>query len=133
MLSSISATRGVVLRQDAPRKVRRDRQHAVDAAVAQIGERLRPESLYSIVSKVARAGGDGVGQLAHSHRRHAVVLIDDADLQVLDVAAERVAEDDELHEREDQRDDDERRAAPEPPQLAFDDGPGSMHITPAAS
>ena len=67
------------------------------------------------------------GQLAHAHRRHAVVLIDDGDLQVLDVAAERVAEHDQLHDREDQRHDDQHRAAPEPPQLALDDGPGASH------
>ena len=59
-------------------------------------------ALIAVVDRVEcpRAGGDRVGQLAHPHRRHAVVLIDDADLQVLDVPAERVAEDHQLHERE---------------------------------
>ncbi len=62
------------------------------------------------------------------HGRHAAVLVDDADLQVLDLPAEGVAEDDELHQRHEQRHDDERRAPPEAPQLAFDDGPGALHI-----
>ena len=47
---------------------------------------------------------------------------------MLDVAAEGIAEDDELHDREDHRHDDQHRAAPEPPQLAFDDRPGSRTI-----
>ena len=56
-----------------------------------------------------------------------MIVIDDGDDQVLHVAAERVAQNDELDEREQQRKDDEERAAPEPPQFALDDGPGAMH------
>jgi hypothetical protein len=56
-----------------------------------------------------------------------VIVIDDGDNEVLDVAAERGAQNHELDEREQQRDDDQERAAPKPPQFAFDDGPCAMH------
>ena len=54
-------------------------------------------------------------------------LDDDAELEVLHVPAEGVAQDHELHEREDHRDDDQRRAAAEAPHLAFDDGECALH------
>ena len=123
MLSSISATRGSFLASDAAREVRRNRQHAVDAAVAQIVERL---PLVGVVDDVEGPRAGRRRRRASSrtlHRRHAVILIDDGQLQVLDVAAEGVAEHDELHERKDHRHDDQHRAAAEAPQLAFDDGP----------
>src|SRR5207248_1096502 len=74
---------------------------------------------------------DGAGQLADSHRWNAAVLVDDAHLQVLDVAAKSVAQHDELHDWKDHRYDDERWTAAEPPQLALDDGPGSIHGIPS--
>ena len=77
-----------------------------------------------------RAARDGHGQLAHADGRHAAVLIDDGNLQVLDVAAERVAQHDELHERHHPDHDDQHGAAAEAAQLAFDDGPGAMHDRP---
>src|SRR3954470_8846613 len=56
-----------------------------------------------------------------------MVLIDDANLEVLDVAAERIPEDDQLHDRERHRHGDQHRTAPESPQLAFDDCPCTSH------
>jgi len=41
--------------------------------------------------------------------------------------AERIAQDDELHERKDHRHDEQRRAAQEPAQVALDDGPHPLH------
>ncbi len=64
----------------------------------------------------------------HFDRRHAVVLVHDADLKILDLSAEGVAEHDQLHQRHDDRNDHQRRAAPEPAQIAFDDGPDAVHI-----
>src|SRR5699024_4345285 len=75
----------------------------------------------------ARARGDGARQLADLDGWHAVILIDDREPEVLDVAAERIAEHDELRQREDHRHDDQHRTAAETPQLALDDGPGSVH------
>jgi hypothetical protein len=74
-----------------------------------------------------RAGGDGVCQFTDANGRHAVILIDDGDAQMLDVPAECIAEDDQLCEREDHRHDDQHRTPAEAPQLAFDDGPGACH------
>ena len=76
-----------------------------------------------------RARRGGLGQLADLDRRHAVVLIDDGDLQVLDVAAEGIAEHDQLDERHDHRHDDQHRAPFESPQFAFDNRQDAMHIT----
>src|SRR3954471_12824157 len=56
-----------------------------------------------------------------------MVLIDDANLEVLDVAAERIPENDQLHDRERHRHGDQHRTAPESPQLAFDDRPCTSH------
>jgi hypothetical protein len=42
---------------------------------------------------------------------------------MLDVAAEGVAQNHQLAEWKDHRDDDQNRAAPEAPKFAFDDGP----------
>src|SRR5439155_1357225 len=64
----------IVLRQHAPRKLRRNRQHAVDAAVAEI---VHGPSLIRVLHGVERlrSAGDGHRQLAHAHRRQAAVLI----------------------------------------------------------
>src|SRR3954462_4305973 len=56
-----------------------------------------------------------------------MVLIDDANLEVLDVAAERIPEDDQLHDRERHRHRDQHRTAPESPQLPLDDRPCTSH------
>ncbi len=116
----------VVLREHAPREVRRDGQHAVQLAVAQVPQR---GSLVAVVDGVEgpRARRDRLAHLLDVHGGDAVVGRHDPELQVLDVAAEGVAEHDQLHEREDHRDDDERRAAAEAPHLTFDDGEGSLH------
>ena len=48
---------------------------------------------------------------------------------VLELAAEGVAEDDELRERHDDGDDDERGAAAEAAQVAFNDGQDAVHVS----
>ncbi len=65
--------------------------------------RACPWSAYSIVSIVCAPDGGRRRQLAHLDRGHAVILIDDRHLEVLDVAAEGVAEHDQLHDRKDHR------------------------------
>jgi hypothetical protein len=56
-----------------------------------------------------------------------VILIDHGELEMLDVAAKRVSENHQLRERKDHRRDDQHRAPPEAPQLAFDNGPHPVH------
>ena len=126
VLSSISASCGSFCGVHPAREVGRDGQHAVDAPVAQVLDGL---ALIAVVHgfEGARPGGNRARQLANPDRRQPAILIDDADLQVLDVAAEGIAEDDELHDRHDQHHDDEHRAPPEPAELTFDDGPCSLH------
>ena len=80
------------------------------------------------MSKVAALAATAWHISSQFDRRHAVVLVHDADLKVLDFSAERVAENDQLHQRHDDGNDHEHRAAPEPPQVAFNDGPDSVHI-----
>ncbi len=126
VLSEISATRGWFFDSDAPREIRRNGQHAVDAAVAQVAQRHPGVRVVDQIDR-PRAGRDGAGQLTDPDRRHAVVLVDDRQLQMLDVAAEGVAEDDQLGEREDHRHHDQERAAAEPPHFALDDGQGAFH------
>ncbi len=103
------------------REVRRDRDDAVDAAFAQIDQRA---ALVGVGHRFVRAriGRDSLQHRVELHGRHVPVVIDDADLEVLDLAAERVAEDHELHQRHRERHDDERRVGFEPPQIALDDG-----------
>ena len=74
-------------------------------------------------------GGDGLEHLVQFDRRNAVVLVHDADLEVLYLPAERIAEHDELHERHEHGHEHERRTAPETAQVAFDDGPDAVHIS----
>ena len=117
---------GRILRQDPSRVVGRYGQDAVDASIAQVVERL---SLVGVRRGVERpgVGGDGLRQLVDTHGRHPVIVIDDAQLEVLDVAAEGIAKDDELDQREDQRDDNERRTASKPAHFPLDDGQGASH------
>ena len=56
-----------------------------------------------------------------------MILIDHRDLEVLDVAAEGVAEDDQLDDREHHRHDDQHRTAAEAPHLTLDDGESATH------
>ena len=119
---------GLVSFEHTPRKLRRNRQHAVDAAVSKIGERLSGIGVLDGVDR-SRPGRGCRGQLPHLDGRHTMVLIDHADFQMLDVAPEGVAQHDELYDRKDHRHDDEHRAAPEPPQLALDDGPCAVHLS----
>ena len=72
-------------------------------------------------------GGDGVEHFLEADGGEAVVLVDDADLEVFEVAAEGIAEDDELGEGHDDGDHDEGGAAAEAAEVAFDDGPDSVH------
>ncbi|MEZ5285077.1 MAG: hypothetical protein R2712_09765 [Vicinamibacterales bacterium] len=74
------------------------------------------------VSNVRAFDATAFARLTHLDRRHAVVLVHDGHGEVAHVAAEGVAQHDELDQREDERHDDEKRASAEAPQLALDDG-----------
>ena len=128
VLSSIRATRGASFASTR----RENSGGIVSTPLTRPSRRswsARPGSAYSTVSTVFAPGRDGRGHLADPDRGHAVVLVDDREPQVLDVAAESVAQHDELDDREDERHDDERRAAAEPPQLPLDDRPRALHVS----
>ena len=128
VLSSISATRGAFFASTRREKSGGMVSTPFTRPLRRSVDRL---ALVRVVDGVdgPRAGRGRERQLADAHRRHAVILIDDRQLEVLDVAAERVAEDDQLHEREHHRHDDQHRAAAEAPQLAFDDRPGALPMS----
>ena len=126
MLSSISAT----LRLRSASSTRREKSGGIVSTpltrpLRRSVERLALDRRSRRCRTVRAPDATALASSRILHRRHAVILIDDRQLQVLDVAAEGVAEHDQLHEREDHRHDDQHRAAPEAPQLAFDDGQGS--------
>ena len=66
-------------------------------------------------------------QLAKFDCRHAMIMVDDTQLEIPHLAAERVAKNDQLNDRKDERHDDQRRTAPKPSELTLKDGHGSMH------
>ena len=67
------------------------------------------------------------GDLSQRARHRAAELVHDANLQMLDLAAERVTEHDQLDQGHDHGDDDEGRTAAKAPEVAFDDGEDSVH------
>ena len=75
----------------------------------------------------AGVGGHGLEHLLQLDRRHAVVVVHHPDLEMLDLAAEGVAQDDQLDERHDHGHDHQGGAAAEAAQVAFDDGPDADH------
>jgi hypothetical protein len=117
--------------QNLAREIGRNIQHAVDLPIAQVAVR---RGLVAVGDGVEGPGvdRDGLAHFFHLDGRNAVVLIDDANAQVLDFSPEGVAKDDELNQRHDHRDDDEDGAAAKSPQVALDDGPDSDHPCPRA-
>src|SRR5262249_50718764 len=87
-------------REHLPGKLRRDVQYTIDFARAQI---LQGGGEVFIGGGIegARVGGDRLKHFLHFHGRNAVILIDYAEMQILNDSAEGVPEDDELHERHD--------------------------------
>ena len=57
-----------------------------------------------------------------------MIMVDDTQLEIPHLAAERVAKNDKLNDREDERHDDQRRTPAKPSQFPLEDGHGSMHI-----
>src|SRR5262249_2809264 len=108
------------------RVIGRNGQHAVHAAVPEVGERGTGIRVVDDVEHLI-ARGHRACELPDFHRRYAVILIDDRHLEVLDVAAEGVTQHDQLNDRKDHRHHDDHRAAPKAPHLAFDDGKCSLH------
>ena len=89
---------------------------------------------FAFVAVGDRLERSGIGRHRLEHffefdGRHAVILIHHANLKILDFAAKRIAQHDQLHQRHDHRNDDQRRAAAETPQVAFNDGPDAMHVS----
>ena len=108
-------------------EIRRDVEHAVDAPVAQVRHRLLGVAVLDGLEGPG-VGGDGAEHLAQLHGLKPVVLIHHADHEVLDDAPEGVPEDHQLHQRKDRGHDHEDRAAPEPPQVALQNGQDAMHV-----
>ena len=106
--------------------LRRNDDRALDLAVAHVFHRLL---IVVVVDglKVRDVGPDGVEGLADPYRLRAAVLIDHAQLRVPDLAAEGVAQNDQLHQRKHHRHQHQRRRAEELAHLAFDDGHHSVH------
>ena len=109
------------------RKLRRNVEQRVDPAIAQIAH---GDAFIVVGNRVERGSvdGDGLAHLAHFNRGDAVVLIDDTHMKMFDLSAKGVAEHDQLHQRHDDRNDHQHRAAPEAAKIAFNDGPDSVHI-----
>ena len=57
-----------------------------------------------------------------------MILVHDPDLKVLDLAAEGVAQDDQLDQRHEHRDHDQGGTAPKAAQVALDDGQDAVHL-----
>ena len=126
MLSSASTTRGLGAGQDFAREIAAEFQHAVDLPLPQIAQRRRGIGVGHRVEGL-RVGGDGLEHFLELHGGHAVVLIHHADVEMLDFAAKGIAQHDQLHQRHDHGNDDQRRAAAEPAQVAFNDGKDAVH------
>ena len=78
----------------------------------------------------ARVRAHGADALQHIHRFRSPIQVDHAQDDVLDIAAEGVAQDDQLHQRQHQRGEEQRRAAAELAHVALDQGQSSLHRGP---
>ena len=117
----------MVLLVDAARILRRNDDGAIELAVAHVLHRLLIAVVVRPGLKVRALDCTAVERLADLHRLRAVVLIDHAQPRVFDLAAEGIAQHDELHQRKHHRHQHQRRRAEELAQLAFDDGQHSVH------
>ncbi len=117
---------GRILRVDAPRILRRDNDRRIDLAGAHVLARLH-------LGRVLHCGegldvdGDGVEGLAHLHCLRPVVVVDHGHVRAHDLAAKRIAHDDQLQNRHHQRHDHQRGRAEKFAHLALDNGKHSVH------
>ena len=120
---------GMILLVNAARVFRRNDDGAVELAGAHVFHGL----LVAVVgngSEGVRVGLDRGQSFANFHRLRALILIDDAEACVLDLAAEGVAQHDELDQWKHHGYQHQRRRAEEFAQFALDNGPHSIHKTP---
>ena len=115
-----------MLFQQVARIMLRNDQNPAQHALAQVVE---SGALVVVIGgqEGARIGAHGAHALQHIHRFRSAIQIDHAQDDVLDVAAEGVAQDDQLHQRQHQRGEDQRRAAPELAHIALHQGQSSLH------
>jgi hypothetical protein len=109
----------LVLLQQIAGIVLRDDQDAAQQAFSQIGDSR------ALVVVIARQEGAGIGAhradaLQHVHRFRSAVQVDHSHVDVLDIATEGVAQNDELHQRQHQGSEQQRRTAAEFAHVALD-------------
>ena len=108
---------GIMLRND---------QNPAQHALAQVAD---GRALVVVIGgqEGACVGAHGADALQHIHRFRSAIQIDHAQNDVLDIAAEGVAQNDQLHQRQHQRGENQRRAAAEFAHIALDQGQSSLH------
>src|SRR5262249_16931537 len=99
---------------------------SIDFSIAQIVKRKH----YVVISDCiegSRVSGDCLEHLFEFYHLETMIHIHDTDLEMLHFAAKCVAQHDELHERQNHRDENKRQTSPETPQVAFDDDQDAVH------
>ena len=117
---------GRILGVNAPRVLLRNDDRGIDFAGAHVLARLH---LVVVLDggEGLDVGGDGIEGLAHLYRLRSMVVIDHGDVRAHDLAAEGIADDDQLQNRQHQRHDHQRGRAEKLAHLALDDGKHSVH------
>src|SRR5580700_576265 len=108
------------------RELWRDDYRAFELSVAHIVHRL----LFAVVihrDEGANVGAYGVERLANPQRLRASVLVNNGEPGVANLSAERVAQDDELHQRKNHGRQHQRRRTEELAHFALDNGHHSIH------
>src|SRR5580700_2815830 len=108
------------------RELWRDDYRAFELSVAHIVHRL----LFAVVihrDEGANVGAYGVERLANPQRLRASVLVNNGEPGVANLSAERVAQDDELHQRKDHGRQHQRRRTKELAHFALDNSHHSVH------
>ncbi len=106
---------------DSARIVDGNIDHGADEPRAQIDDGVGNRIVILHLHRL-RPGHDGVKALAEVARVDGAVLVHDRDFDPFDFSAERVPEDDELHQRKNHGAHHQRGAAEKFPHVAFDDG-----------
>ena len=117
---------GRILGVDAARILRGNDDGGIDFAGADVFFGLALVSVFD-GSEGGDVDGDGVERFADLDGLRAVIVVDYGNVGAADFAAERVAKDDELHERQHHRHDHENGRAEELAHFALDNGEHSVH------
>src|SRR5947209_20423469 len=104
-----------------PRELRRNNKRGIQMALADVIDHLS----FIVVDdglKVARVTLDGTQRLQNAYGLWAVVMVNDAELCIMDLSAESISQHDQLHQRKDHGSHHQRRRAKELAHVAFHDG-----------